>query len=89
VRIDKADTRPYEIHHGEGDDWMAPDGKPWPIIARTAHEDVAREIIESDENDPDGRSQWLWFRFPNGDLILGVFPQGDMYMASEEDHTRP
>jgi len=28
----------------------------------------------------DGRSEWRWFRLPNGDLILGVFPQGDTYL---------
>jgi hypothetical protein len=27
----------------------------------------------------DGRSQWCWFRLPNGDLIFGCYPQGDTY----------
>jgi hypothetical protein len=35
----------------------------------------------------DGRSGWRWFRFPDGTLVLGVFPQGDIYSATEEDHS--
>lgn len=35
--------------------------------------------------DEDGRSEWLWIRLENGDLILGVFPQGETYFAVEED----
>ena len=32
-----------------------------------------------------GRSNWLWIRLTNGDLILGVYPQGDTYCAVEHD----
>lgn len=35
----------------------------------------------------DGRSQWLWIRLPDGDLILGVYPQGDTYFATEHLRT--
>ena len=42
-------------------------------------------------NDGDGRSQWCWCRFANGDLMLGFFPQGEIYeLASameQEDRT--
>lgn len=42
-------------------------------------------------NDGDGRSQWCWCRFANGDLMLGFFPQGGIYeLASameQEDRT--
>lgn len=31
----------------------------------------------------DGRSRWYWFRLGNGDLILGFYPQGETYMATE------
>lgn len=31
----------------------------------------------------DTRSGWMWFRLSNGDLILGVWPQGDGYFAVE------
>lgn len=33
----------------------------------------------------DGRSPWVWLRLPNGDLLLGTFPQGDTYFAVEDD----
>jgi hypothetical protein len=28
----------------------------------------------------DGRSEWVWLRLVNGDLLFGCFPQGDTYM---------
>lgn len=37
-------------------------------------------VISATTEGYDGRSDWRWFRLPNGDLILGVFPQGDTYM---------
>lgn len=46
-------------------------------------------ILAQDEDSPDGRSNWVWLRLPNGDLILGVFPQGDAYFAVEEDAAYP
>jgi hypothetical protein len=41
-------------------------------------EDVTK-VLAAAENDPDGRSQFVWLRLANGDLMLGVFPQGDTY----------
>lgn len=39
-----------------------------------------REILNRDPEDEfDTRSQVLAFRLPNGDLILGFYPQGDTY----------
>lgn len=32
----------------------------------------------------DGRSEWVWVRMTNGDLLLGVFPQGDTYMEMSD-----
>lgn len=31
----------------------------------------------------DGRSDWCWIRLTNGDLFLGVAPQGATYEALE------
>lgn len=45
-------------------------------------------VLAASEDDEDGRSEWLWVRLPNGDLILGVYPQGDTYFATEHDHSR-
>lgn len=36
-------------------------------------------VLSQSEDDEDGRSNWVWVRLANGDLILGVYPQGDTY----------
>lgn len=47
-------------------------------------------VLAADPHDEwDGRSQWMWVRLQNGDLILGVFPQGDTYFSVEEDASTP
>lgn len=44
-------------------------------------------VFNANEHDDEGRSQWLWIWCPNGDLILGCYPQGDTYFATEGDHS--
>ena len=46
---------------------------------------AAADIIAADEGDENGRSQWLWVRLDNGDLLLATYPQGDTYFAHEEE----
>ena len=46
--------------------------------------DKARALVMGGE-----RSQWVWVRLINGDLILGVFPQADTYCAVEIDAAHP
>jgi hypothetical protein len=46
-------------------------------------------VSQADEHSENGRSEWLWIRLANGDLVLGVFPQGDTYFAVEEDAEHP
>lgn len=48
----------------------------WPAGA-----EGTTRVLLSDPNLPDGwtRSEWLWIRLANGDLILGVYPQDDLY----------
>ena len=48
---------------------------------------VTDDLEPSDPGYCDGRSGWRWFRFPDGTLVLGVFPQGDIYFATEGDHS--
>lgn len=38
-------------------------------------------------SDMDGRSEWLWVRLANGDLMCGFFPHGDSYFAHEVERT--
>ena len=40
-------------------------------------------ILAHPINTGDGRSEWRWFHLPNGDLVLGFFPQGDACFATE------
>jgi hypothetical protein len=44
---------------------------------------VFQEFLNRDPEDDDTRSQVLMFRLPNGDLILGFYPQGDTYVEIE------
>jgi len=53
-----------------------------------AGNEAVRTVLAADEMSIDGRSNWVWLRLSNGDLILGVFPQGDTYFATEADHSR-
>ena len=55
--------------------------------ATPADEAVARAILAQPVGH-DGRSGLMWFRLQNGDLILGVFPRGDGYFATEADPRR-
>jgi hypothetical protein len=52
-----------------------------------ADNDAVLTILSADPDNPDGRSQFMWVRLVNGDLILGVFPQGDTYFATETSHS--
>lgn len=44
-------------------------------------------VLSQSEDELDGRSNWVWVRLQDGTLILGVFPQGDTYFATEKDHS--
>lgn len=54
-----------------------------------ASDTIVKMVMKQSTNTLDGRSEWIWLRLPNGDLVLGVFPQGDTYMACEEDARYP
>lgn len=46
-------------------------------------EDIFRELLDRPVDEDDTRSQTLQIRLPNGDLILGFYPQGDSYIEIE------
>lgn len=46
-------------------------------------EDKFWELLNRDPRVDDTRSQVLQVRLPNGDLILGFYPQGDSYFEIE------
>ncbi len=41
------------------------------------------DLVLSKPVEDEGRSQFVWVRLQNGDLILGVYPQGDTYFEIE------
>lgn len=56
------------------------------IRSKPASEASVETMLNADPTSMDGRSNWLWFRLPNGDLLFGCFPEGDTYFSTEEDH---
>ena len=74
------EVRVTEVDESALDD----DGKvPWLPRHRAASQELVDLVMSKETGGMDGRSEWRWFRLPNGDLILGVFPQGDTYFAVE------
>lgn len=72
------------------DGWCQGDDDASGFYVKTADPTIAAAVLAADENDEEGRSQFVWVRLPNGDLILGVFPQGGTYhLATEADPNRP
>lgn len=61
-----------------------------PLLGYTtpASEESVRVVLAADTESGDGRSEWLWIRLANGNLILGVYPQGETYFDTEEDHSK-
>lgn len=55
------------------------------FVAKDATPSLAQMVANAPIND-DGRSEWQWFIFPNGDVALATFPQGEMYLTCEEDY---
>lgn len=54
------------------------------MFVHPASPEAAKIILQADEYSLDGRSEWLFFRMPDGGLIFGVYPRGDTYFAIEE-----
>lgn len=55
-------------------------------LKQEASPDVAQMVL-SKPVDNDGRSEFFWLRLQNGDLVLGVYPRGDTYCATEHDRS--
>jgi hypothetical protein len=36
---------------------------------------------------PEQRSEWMWFRLDNGDLIFGCYPHDEIYFETEQNRT--
>lgn len=74
----------HELHLE--DDEINALGAGAPIgTVHTASVESVEKVLKASLFDEDGRSQFMWIRLANGDLILGVYPQGDTYFEVEED----
>lgn len=49
------------------------------VQTKPASDKAAAAIIAADPTSMDGRSNWMWFTLPNGDVIFGCLPEGDTY----------
>jgi hypothetical protein len=78
-----------EEHYTEmsPEDTEAFEGRPVGWHVKPASAESVVTVLDADPQSPDGRSNWVWLRLPNGDLVLGLFPQGDTYFATELDHS--
>lgn len=69
-----------------GDTLETPRVLGWTVPAAP---EIASKVISADVGTGDGRSEWLWLRLANGDLMLAIYPQGETYFATEADEARP
>jgi len=75
-------------HHVYDDDDPSVPGRLIASI-HPASKKIVKMVLKAKVNDHDGRSQFLWVRLPNGDLVLGVYPQAETYEACEKDAQFP
>lgn len=64
--------------------------EPIPCANVVAEEPVRNVEIEKkvmDAEVPEERSEWMWFRCDNGDLIFGCYPQDELYLETEINRT--
>jgi hypothetical protein len=58
------------------------DGEPVAHI-QYARPEAAARVLSAPVGTGEGRSAFFWIRLHNGDLMLGVFPQGETYELLE------
>jgi hypothetical protein len=82
VRVNEGVTKSVNPETGQYTDQIDAKYKP-------ASQEALEAILDADVeiNGPGfTRSEWLWFRLPNGDLIFGCFPQEELYFKFEEEY---
>jgi len=67
--------------------WVTLENDERIYLVKPASAESVRTVLNADEDNADGRSNWVWVMLPNGDWVLGVFPQGDTYLETEKDRT--
>ncbi len=79
------ETQIRTVDKGWDDSESPPEMRHAVITTKPASWDSVMTVLKGDD-DGDGRSEWLWVRFPNGDLMLACYPQGECYFNTETDH---
>lgn len=57
------------------------------IQRQSCKEETAKRIANLPAHGSDNRSQWYYFRLPDGDLIMGFYPHGNTYFSTENERT--
>ncbi len=73
----------------EGDSDEIPAGAKLACITPAAAVDVDYVLNAPTNNPFEGRSDWVWIRFADGTLALGLFPRGETYLAISEPGKAP
>jgi len=56
-----------------------------PASSKSVDYVLSRTVDKHGGKSGDGRSEWMWVRLPNGDLLLATFPHGDTYFHVEDE----
>lgn len=76
------------IEAGDGDSEEIPAGAKLARVTPAEPADSAF-VLAAPVGDPDGRSDWVWLRLPDGTLALATFPCGDTYLEISEPGKGP
>lgn len=82
-----AHTEAHTISVTEDELSRLADGEVYIAAVKPASTESVGLVLSASQDSEDGRSGWVWVRLASGDLVLGVFPQGDTYFATELDHS--
>lgn len=77
VKIMNGEITAHPIY---GTDERGNEDRTRQIAYVTPADDKDADWLLSRPRDDDGRSNFVWIRFGNGDLVLAVYPQGDTYL---------
>lgn len=61
------------------------DDRRYIASVHPASPEAVEKVLKARDTDPDGRSQWVWVWLTTGELVLGVFPQGDTFCEIQRD----
>lgn len=81
--------KPTEPHIIPGEDENGALTRDVLAMIHLASPEFVALVMAAPEGGENGRSEFVWVRLYNGDLVLGVFPRGDTYFDCEGDAAFP